>query len=250
MDARRERAGSEARRRQQSRNREQWVHVLRCARETTGKWLLILIWSNDRKWRSFVHKTWFAARHLTPWRWYLLTALLYLLSSISWALLYLLSSNLMRRRRSHRHWIVGLMLARFLLNLLEEEIRNADMKTRTFVVWFGRTVVLSWTLYIYIYIWIGGLHSWMLSSESFTVWVEDQWSIFICHDLYPFLRPHLTDAQIEARAEGNRRPLSVDEKVGIGLMTSGGCTLGGILQGFNIGKTCVHLKQFNASLMQ
>jgi hypothetical protein len=58
------------------------------------------------------------------------------------------------------------------------------------------------------------------------------------HDLYPFLRVHLTDAQIDGRAHGNRRPLTVDEKLAIGLMTAGGCLLGGILWGFSVGRAC------------
>jgi hypothetical protein len=43
------------------------------------------------------------------------------------------------------------------------------------------------------------------------------------HELYPFLRVHLTDAQIEGRAHGNRRPLTIDEKLAMGLMAAGGC---------------------------
>lgn len=61
------------------------------------------------------------------------------------------------------------------------------------------------------------------------------------HELYPFLMAHLTEEQIEGRSNGNRRPLTVDEKVAIGLMTAGGCPLGGILWGFSIGKTCAIL---------
>ena len=58
------------------------------------------------------------------------------------------------------------------------------------------------------------------------------------NELYPFLKANLSVAQIEGRAHGNRRPLTVDEKVGIGLMTAGGCPIGGILAGFHVGKTC------------
>lgn len=61
------------------------------------------------------------------------------------------------------------------------------------------------------------------------------------HEMYPYLRVHLSDAQIEGRANGNRRPLTVDEKLGIGVMTAGGCTLGGILQSFHVGRTCALL---------
>jgi hypothetical protein len=58
------------------------------------------------------------------------------------------------------------------------------------------------------------------------------------NELYPFLRVHLTDAQIDGRAHGNRRPLTVDEKLAIGLMTAGGCPLGGILWVFCVGRAC------------
>jgi hypothetical protein len=61
------------------------------------------------------------------------------------------------------------------------------------------------------------------------------------HELYPFLRVHLTEAQIEGRAHGNRRPLTVDEKLAIGLMTAGGCPLSGILWGFHLGRSCAYL---------
>lgn len=54
----------------------------------------------------------------------------------------------------------------------------------------------------------------------------------------PFLIPHLSEANIQGRAHGNRRPLTVDEKLGIGLMTAGGCPLGGILHSFHVGRTC------------
>jgi hypothetical protein len=60
------------------------------------------------------------------------------------------------------------------------------------------------------------------------------------HELY-LLSIHLTNDQIEGRAHGNRWPLTVDEKLAIGLMTAGGCPLGGILWGFSIGKTCTFL---------
>lgn len=58
------------------------------------------------------------------------------------------------------------------------------------------------------------------------------------HDLYPYLRVHLTQQQIEGRAHGNRRPLTIDEKLGIGLVTCGGCSLAGVLLGFNVGRSC------------
>jgi hypothetical protein len=61
------------------------------------------------------------------------------------------------------------------------------------------------------------------------------------HELYPFLRVHLTEAQIEGRAHGNRWPLTVDEKLAIGLMTAGGCPLSGILWGFHLGRSCAYL---------
>jgi hypothetical protein len=72
------------------------------------------------------------------------------------------------------------------------------------------------------------------------------------HDLYPFLRVHLTDAQIEGRALGNRRPLTIDEKLAIGLMTAGGCPLAGILWGFSVGRSCalvVIMKFFEAVVL-
>ena len=58
------------------------------------------------------------------------------------------------------------------------------------------------------------------------------------HDLFPYLRVHLSQQQIEGRAHSNRRPLTVDEKLGIGLITCGGCSLAGVLLGFNVGHTC------------
>jgi hypothetical protein len=47
------------------------------------------------------------------------------------------------------------------------------------------------------------------------------------HELYPFLRVHLMDAQIDGQVHRNIRPLTVDEKLAIGLMTAGECPLGG-----------------------
>jgi hypothetical protein len=51
------------------------------------------------------------------------------------------------------------------------------------------------------------------------------------HELYPFLRPNLSEANILGRRNSNRRPLSVDEKVMIGLMVAGGCPISGIVWG-------------------
>lgn len=63
--------------------------------------------------------------------------------------------------------------------------------------------------------------------------------------LYPFLKPHLSEANIAGRQNSNRRPLTVDEKVALGLMGAGGCTLGGLMWGFGIGHTCVENTLFD-----
>jgi hypothetical protein len=42
----------------------------------------------------------------------------------------------------------------------------------------------------------------------------------------------------EGRAHSNRRLFTVDEKLGIGLVTCGGCSLAEVLLGFNVGRTC------------
>lgn len=60
------------------------------------------------------------------------------------------------------------------------------------------------------------------------------------NQLYPFLAVRLSQANIEARSKGNRRPLTVDEKVCLGLMFGGGVTLGGLLFGFHVSKTAIY----------
>lgn len=58
------------------------------------------------------------------------------------------------------------------------------------------------------------------------------------NELYPFLKPNLSEANIAGRQDSNRRPLTVDEKVAIGCMGIGGCSLGGLMFAFGIGHTC------------
>ena len=58
------------------------------------------------------------------------------------------------------------------------------------------------------------------------------------HELYPYLKTKLSDAQIMGRSQANRRPLTVDEKLGMGLMAAGGCPTGGIMNSFAVGITC------------
>jgi DDE superfamily endonuclease len=60
------------------------------------------------------------------------------------------------------------------------------------------------------------------------------------HILYPYLKVRLHDAIIQARHGGNRRPLSVDEKLGMGLMIAGGCTMGGILFSYHFSKSTAY----------
>mmetsp|Transcript_25229 Transcript_25229/g.45566 ORF Transcript_25229/g.45566 Transcript_25229/m.45566 type:complete len:102 (-) Transcript_25229:831-1136(-) len=101
----------------------------------------------------------------------------------------------MRRRRSHRHWIVGLAVARDILYLLEEEIRNEDSHIRGLIRSYFRGHYMD-------------RQSAFLDVEFRIIYRTSRRSMeHIRHDLYPFLHPHLTDAQIEARNEGNRRPL-------------------------------------------
>lgn len=59
------------------------------------------------------------------------------------------------------------------------------------------------------------------------------------NELYPFLKPNLSDANIRGRSNSNRRPLSVDLKLMMGLMCAGGCTMAGLLLSFSAGKTCI-----------
>jgi hypothetical protein len=44
--------------------------------------------------------------------------------------------------------------------------------------------------------------------------------------------------QIEGRMHSNCQPLNVDKKLGIGLVTCGGCSLAGVLLQFNVSHTC------------
>lgn len=63
--------------------------------------------------------------------------------------------------------------------------------------------------------------------------------------LYPYLKPRLSEANIVGRQNSNRRPLTVDEKVALGCMGAGGCTLGGLMWGFGVGHTCVEKTLFD-----
>jgi hypothetical protein len=65
------------------------------------------------------------------------------------------------------------------------------------------------------------------------------------HELYPFLKPNLSEANMLGRQSSNRRPLSVDEKIMIGLMTAGGCPMSGIMWGFGVGHTCAEYTAFD-----
>jgi hypothetical protein len=65
------------------------------------------------------------------------------------------------------------------------------------------------------------------------------------NELYPFLCPNLSEANVVGRCKSNRRPLSVDEKVMIGLMVAGGCPISGIIWGFGIGHACAEYTAFN-----
>jgi hypothetical protein len=65
------------------------------------------------------------------------------------------------------------------------------------------------------------------------------------NELYPFLCPNLSEANVVGRCKSNRRPLSVDEKVVIGLMVAGGCPISGIIWGFGIGHACAEYTAFD-----
>lgn len=57
--------------------------------------------------------------------------------------------------------------------------------------------------------------------------------------LYPYLNVNLSDSNIAGRRNSNRNPLTVTEKLHLGLMVAGGSTIGGILHSFSISKcTC------------
>jgi hypothetical protein len=58
------------------------------------------------------------------------------------------------------------------------------------------------------------------------------------NELYPFLCPNVSEANVVVRCRSNRWPLSIDEKVMIGLMVAGGCPISGIIWGFGIGHAC------------
>ncbi len=70
--------------------------------------------------------------------------------------------------------------------------------------------------------------------------------------LFPFLKSNLSVAVISGRSKGNRRPLSVDEKICIGLMAYGGCTIGGLLFSFLVSKTTVYkaILEFVCAILQ
>lgn len=63
--------------------------------------------------------------------------------------------------------------------------------------------------------------------------------------LYPLLRPKLSQDNTRGRCKSNRRPLSVDEKVMIGLMVAGGCPISGIIWGFGVGHACAEYTTFD-----
>jgi hypothetical protein len=63
--------------------------------------------------------------------------------------------------------------------------------------------------------------------------------------LYPLLRPNLSEDNIRGRCNSNRRPLTVDEKVMIGLMVAGGCPISGIIWGFGVGHSCAEYTAFD-----
>lgn len=65
------------------------------------------------------------------------------------------------------------------------------------------------------------------------------------NELYPFLCPNLSEANVLGRCNSNRRPLSVDEKVMIGLMVAGGCPISGIIWGFGVGHACAEYTAFD-----
>jgi hypothetical protein len=60
------------------------------------------------------------------------------------------------------------------------------------------------------------------------------------HELYPFVKPNLLEANMLGQQSSNHHwPLSVDEKIMIGLMiVAGGCPISGIMWGFGVGHTC------------
>ena len=65
------------------------------------------------------------------------------------------------------------------------------------------------------------------------------------HELYPFLRPNLVKANVLGRCNSNCQPLSVDEKVIIGLMVARGCSISGIIWGLGVGHTCAETAAFD-----
>jgi hypothetical protein len=65
------------------------------------------------------------------------------------------------------------------------------------------------------------------------------------HELYPFLRPNLSKTNVLGRCNSNHWPLSVDEKVMIGLMVARGCSILGIIWGFGVGHTCAESTAFD-----
>ena len=60
------------------------------------------------------------------------------------------------------------------------------------------------------------------------------------HSLFPFLQVRLSANNVAGRRRGNRRPLTVDEKICLGLMYMGGCSIGGLLWGFHISKAAIY----------
>jgi hypothetical protein len=58
--------------------------------------------------------------------------------------------------------------------------------------------------------------------------------------LFPALNPLLSAENMRGRDKSNRRPLTVDEKVCIGLMTMGGCTIGSNIFGFHVSRSTVY----------
>jgi len=71
------------------------------------------------------------------------------------------------------------------------------------------------------------------------------------HILFPYLQVKLPAAVMDGRANGNRSPITVDEKICYGLLVCGGATIGSMIWGNHIVKQTVYnvFDQFIAAIL-
>ena len=139
-----------------------------------------------------------------------------------------LASLRRRRRRRHKKLLAAFVCAEIGVHVHEMDERAAAS--------YARSLIRSAFRATYVH-----RCDALLESEWVTIFRMKRSSMEnLRNKLYPYLAVHLSELNVEGRSHGNRRPLSVDEKLGIGLMTAGGCSMAGILQGYHVGKAAAY----------